>query len=453
MLKRVFIANRGEIAVRIIRACREMGIFCVAAYSTADRYSLHTELADDAICIGGAAAKDSYLNADALLTACKLKGCDALHPGFGFLSEDAEFAQKCADNGIIFIGPSPEAISLLGDKARAKQTMREAGVPVVPGSDGLVETPEEARALAEKIGYPLLLKAAAGGGGRGIRPVLTEDALIPQMQAASAEAKACFGSGALYLERYLQSPRHVEVQILADTQGNVVALGERDCSMQRRNQKLLEESPCPVLSDALRRKMGEAAVRAAKQCGFVSAGTVEFLTDGKDFYFMEMNTRIQVEHPVTEAVTGVDLVQAQLRIAAGEPLGFSQEDIVLRGHAIECRVLAEDPSKGFRPCPGVIASLHTPGGPGIRIDSAIYQGCEVPPYYDSMLAKLIVYAPTRQQAIAKMRWALAEFIVEGVETNIDLQLSLIRSEAFTTGNYNTGTLAALGEGPVPQKEE
>lgn len=451
MLNKVLIANRGEIAVRIIRACRELGIRCVAVYSTADRRALHVQLADEAICIGGPAAKDSYLKADALLTACKLTGCDALHPGFGFLSEDAEFAQQCADCGVTFIGPTPEAISLLGDKARAKQTMIAAGVPVVPGSDGTVHTPEEAKKIAEKIGYPLLIKAAAGGGGRGIRPVFKPEELESQMLAASAEAKACFGSDALYMERYLQNPKHVEVQIIADQLGNVVHLGERDCSMQRRNQKLLEESPCPILNDTLRDQMGQAAVRAAKQCGFVSAGTVEFLTDGKEFFFMEMNTRIQVEHPVTESVTGVDLVQAQLRIAAGEPLGLTQDDIALRGHSIECRVLAENPSLGFRPCAGTIQSFHAPGGPGIRIDSAIYQGCDVPPFYDSMLAKVIVHAPTREQAIAKMRWALAEFIVEGIDTNIDLQLSLIKTDQFLSGDYNTGTLTALGI-TEPKKE-
>lgn len=441
MLKKVLISNRGEIAVRIIRACRELGIRCVAVYSTADRHALHTQLADEAVCIGKPAARDSYLHADAILTACKLTGCDALHPGFGFLSEDADFAQQCADCGITFIGPSPEAISLLGDKARAKQTMQAAGVPVIPGSDGAVTSLEEAKRLAADIGYPLLIKASAGGGGRGIRAVHAPEELEAQMRAASEEATACFGNGEVYMEKLMLHPRHVEVQILADSHGNVVHLGERDCSMQRRNQKLLEESPCPILSDTLRQQMGEAAVRAAKQCGFTNAGTVEFLTDGRVFYFMEMNTRIQVEHPVTEAVTGLDLVQAQLLIAAGEPLPVTQAQVERRGHAIECRILAEDPKRDFRPCPGTIVSLHTPGGPGIRIDSAIYQGCVVPPFYDSMLAKLIVHASTREQAIRKMKCALAEFIVEGVDTNIDLQLSLIRSEAFATGNYDTGYLA------------
>ena len=451
MFKKVLIANRGEIAVRIIRACRELGVRCVAVYSTADTSSLHAQIADEAVCIGPAPTKDSYLNMNAIIQAALNTGADAVHPGFGFLSENAEFARLCEKYGITFIGPSYESIEMLGDKAAAKETMKAAGVSVIPGSDGAVSSYEEAAAIAEKAGYPVLVKASAGGGGRGIRPVFKPEELESQMLAASAEAKACFGSDALYMERYLQNPKHVEVQIIADQFGNVVHLGERDCSMQRRNQKLLEESPCPILNDSLRDQMGQAAVRAAKQCGFVSAGTVEFLTDGKEFFFMEMNTRIQVEHPVTESVTGVDLVQAQLRIAAGEPLGLTQEDIALRGHSIECRVLAENPSLGFRPCAGTIQSFHAPGGPGIRIDSAIYQGCDVPPFYDSMLAKVIVHAPTREQAIAKMRWALAEFIVEGIDTNIDLQLSLIKTDQFLSGDYNTGTLTALGI-TEPKKE-
>lgn len=443
MLKKVLIANRGEIAVRIIRACRELGIRCVAVYSTADRHALHVQLADQAVCIGKPAARDSYLKANALLTAARITGCDAVHPGFGFLSEDADFARQCREAGLIFVGPSPEAITLLGDKARAKQTMQAARVPVIPGSDGIVADLASAKEIAAKIGYPLLIKASAGGGGRGIRPVYREEELESQMRTASEEAASCFGCADVYMERLLLHPRHVEVQILADSQGNVVHLGERDCSMQRRKQKLMEESPCAILSPALRQQMGDAAVRAAKQCGFTNAGTVEFLTDGKEFFFMEMNTRIQVEHPVTEAVTGIDLVQAQLRIAAGEPLGFTQSDVQIRGHAIECRILAENPAENFRPCPGVIQGLYMPGGPGVRVDSAIYQGCQIPPFYDSMLAKLIVHAPTRAQAIAKMNWALAEFLVDGVDTNIDMQLELIRSDAFRSGTYDTGYLAEL----------
>ena len=437
MFKKVLIANRGEIAVRIIRACREAGLQCVTVYSTADKTALHAEIADESVCIGPPSVQESYLNMNALISACQNTGAEALHPGFGFLSESAEFAQLCIDNGITFIGPSPASISMLGDKARAKETMKAAGVPVIPGSDGAVTSVEEAKCIAAEIGYPVLVKASAGGGGRGIRRIDREDQLEEQMSVAKEEAKLFFGNDEVYLEKLIVGPHHVEIQIIADQMGNTVALGERDCSMQRRNQKVLEESPSPLMTPELRKAMQEAAVRAAKACGYYNAGTIEFLVDDdRNFYFMEMNTRIQVEHPVTEWVTGVDLVQTQLLVAQGEPLPFTQEDIEVRGHAIECRINAENPEQGFRPSPGKIRSLHIPGGPGIRVDSAVYQGYTIPPYYDSMIAKLIVHAPTRSQAIMKMRWALAEFIVDGIDSNIDFQLRLIKNKDFEAGTYD-----------------
>lgn len=437
MFKKVLIANRGEIAVRIIRACREAGLQCVTVYSTADKTALHAEIADESVCIGPPSVQESYLNMNALISACQNTGAEALHPGFGFLSESAEFAQLCIDNGITFIGPSPASISMLGDKARAKETMKAAGVPVIPGSDGAVTSVEEAKRIAAEIGYPVLVKASAGGGGRGIRRIDREDQLEEQMSVAKEEAKLFFGNDEVYLEKLIVGPHHVEIQIIADQMGNTVALGERDCSMQRRNQKVLEESPSPLMTPELRKAMQEAAVRAAKACGYYNAGTIEFLVDDdRNFYFMEMNTRIQVEHPVTEWVTGVDLVQTQLLVAQGEPLPFTQEDIEVRGHAIECRINAENPEQGFRPSPGKIRSLHIPGGPGIRVDSAVYQGYTIPPYYDSMIAKLIVHAPTRSQAIMKMRWALAEFIVDGIDSNIDFQLRLIKNKDFEAGTYD-----------------
>ena len=440
MFKKILIANRGEIAVRIIRACRELGVRTVAVFSEPDRESLHAMIADEAICIGPAKSADSYLNIKAILAACELTGAEAVHPGFGFLSENAGFARMCARCGVTFIGPSPEAMTLMGDKATAKQTMKKAGVPVVPGSDGLIESIEEAKALAEEIGYPVMVKASAGGGGRGIRRVDRPEDLEDAIINAKQEAKSFFGDDGVYLEKFIVDPRHVEIQLLADKYGNTVYLGERDCSLQRRNQKMVEECPSPIMTPELRARMGEAAVRAAKACGYENAGTVEFLLSGDQFYFMEMNTRIQVEHPVTEFVTGVDLVKMQIRIAAGEELPFKQEDIRLTGHAIECRINAENPAQGFRPSPGRITALHMPGGPGIRIDTAVYSGYEITPYYDSMIAKLIAYAPTREEALKKMNWALAEFLVEGVDTNIDFQLKLLRDPDVEDGNYDIGFL-------------
>ncbi|MCM1505754.1 MAG: acetyl-CoA carboxylase biotin carboxylase subunit [Ruminococcus flavefaciens] len=441
MFKKILIANRGEIAVRIIRACRELGIRCVAVYSTADKNSLHAQIADEAVCIGPPATKDSYLNMNAIIQSAINCGAEAIHPGFGFLSENAEFARLCEKNGIVFIGPSYKSIEMLGNKAAAKETMKNAGVPVIPGSEGAVSSVEEAREIAEKAGYPVLVKASAGGGGRGIRRVDKPEDLESQMESAQREAMNYFGDDAVYIEKFLINPHHVEIQILADQQGNVVYLGERDCSMQRRNQKVLEECPSPIVSPELRKKMGQAAVTAAKQCGYYNAGTIEFLVDeNRDFYFMEMNTRIQVEHPITEEVTGIDLVKAQIEIASGMPLKITQDDIKLNGHAIECRINAENPELDFRPSPGTITALYMPGGPGIRIDGAVYQGYTITPYYDSMISKLIAHGSDRDDAIRKMKWALAEFIVEGVDTNIDFQLEIIKHSDFRNGNYDIGFL-------------
>ena len=441
MFKKVLIANRGEIAVRIIRACRELGIRCVAVYSTADRNALHAQIADEAICIGPPATKDSYLNMNAIIQAALNTGAEAIHPGFGFLSENAEFARLCEANGIVFIGPSYKSIEMLGDKAAAKETMAAAGVPVIPGSEGAVSSVGEAAEVAEKAGYPVLVKASAGGGGRGIRRVDSPEELEEQMTAAQQEAKNFFGDDAVYIEKFLINPHHVEIQIIADKHGNYIYLGERDCSMQRRNQKVLEECPSPIVDEKLRKRMGEAAVTAAKQCGYYNAGTIEFLVDeNRDFYFMEMNTRIQVEHPITEEVTVFDLVKAQIEVAADLPLSVSQNDIKLRGHAIECRINAENPEFNFRPSPGTITALYMPGGPGIRIDGAVYQGYTITPYYDSMISKLIAHGSDREDAINKMKWALSEFIVEGVDTNIDFQLEIIKNSDFRSGNYDIGFL-------------
>lgn len=441
MFKKVLIANRGEIAVRIIRACRELGIKTVAVYSTADKNSLHAQIADESVCIGSANSKDSYLNMKSILSACEITGAEAIHPGFGFLSENSHFASMCQKCGIVFIGPDAKSIEMLGDKAQAKKTMEQAGVPVISGSKGAVRTLQEALEVARKVGYPVLVKASAGGGGRGIRRIDTPKEMEEQITIAQQEALSFFGDSSVYIEKLILEPKHIEVQIMADNYGNVVYLGERDCSMQRRNQKVLEETPSPIMTDRLRKKMGESAVKAAKACGYKNAGTIEFLVD-KDlnYYFMEMNTRIQVEHPITEAVTGIDLVKTQIQVASGEKLSFTQKDIKMCGHAIECRINAENPELNFRPSPGTIQALHIPGGFGVRVDSAMYQGYTIPPYYDSMIAKLIVHAPTRDIAIQKMKWALSEFIVDGVDTNIDYQLAIIRHKAFKEGKYTNSFL-------------
>lgn len=440
-MKKVLIANRGEIAVRIIRACRELGLRTVAVYSEADRSALHAKIADEAVCIGPAKSSESYLNVRAIIAACEITGADAIHPGFGFLSENASFARTCEKCGITFVGPDSHSIEMLGDKAAAKEAMKAAGVPVIPGSEGAVKTMEDAKRIADGIGYPVMVKASAGGGGRGIRIAESADKLEAMVSAAKQEALACFGNDDIYIEKFVVNPKHIEIQILADSFGNVVSLGERDCSMQRRNQKVLEEAPSTIIDEKTRAEMGKAACAAARVCGYKNAGTIEFLVDrDRHFYFMEMNTRIQVEHPITEAVTGIDIVKEQLKIAAGEALDFTQDDVEIRGHAIECRINAENPAMNFMPSPGVIDGLFVPGGPGVRIDSAVYQGYEITPYYDSMIAKLIVHGKDRDEAIAKMKWALSEFIVDGVYTNIDFQLNLIRTEEFEKGTYDNGFL-------------
>ncbi len=442
MLKRVLIANRGEIALRVLRACRELEIETVAAYSEADAEALHVQLATESVCIGPARAADSYLNQDALLTAALATGCDGIHPGYGFLSENADFSDACAKAGLTFIGPSGEAIRKAGSKSAARDLMKAAGVPVTPGSDGPVSSVEEALAAAEAVGWPVLLKASAGGGGRGIRRCDGPDALPAACAEAKAEAAACFGNDEMYLEKLVLNPRHVEVQILADRQGHTIHLGDRDCSVQRRNQKLMEEAPAPGLSPALRRAMGEAAVRAAEAVGYEGAGTVEFLVDGENFYFMEMNTRIQVEHGVTELVTGVDLVRQQLRIASGLPLDMGQEDVTIRGCAMECRVNAEDPHGDFRPCPGKVEFLHFPGGAGVRVDSCLYNGCTMSPYYDSLAAKVLAHGATRLEAIRKLRRCLEEFTLEGFPTNAELSYEILFHPVFVRGRCTTGFLDA-----------
>lgn len=437
MFSKILIANRGEIAVRIIRACKEMGIATVAVYSEADRDALHVSFADESICIGPAPARESYLNMQAILSAAVLTGAEAIHPGYGLLSENARFARLCAECGIVFIGPPAEVIERMGDKDEARRTMQDAGVPVVPGCD-IVQTEEEALAAARLIGFPLLVKARSGGGGRGIRLVEREDALIPAFLAATSEASSAFGDGAVYLERFLSPVKHIEMQLLCDNFGEVICLGERECSMQRKNQKLIEESPSPAVDEALRTRMMAAAVSAAKAVSYRGVGTVEFLLDSEgNFYFMEMNTRLQVEHPVTEMVTGMDLVKWQIRVAAGMPMDFTQEDIILRGHAIECRINAEDPRHGFRPSCGTVSLLHIPGGPWVRFDTALYQGYRIPPFYDSMVGKLIVHAQTRAEAIRKMNAALCETVIDGIDNNRELQIELISESAFRDGTYTT----------------
>ena len=435
MFNKILIANRGEIAVRIIRACREMGIRTVAVYSEADKDCLHTLLADEAICIGPAPSSQSYLNMERILSATVAMKADAIHPGFGFLSENARFAKLCQQCNITFIGPSAEIINRMGNKSEARNTMMQAGVPVVPGSKEPVYTAEDGLAMAKEIGFPVMIKASSGGGGKGMRISRSEEDFTEHFNAAQLESVKGFSDDTMYIEK----PRHVEFQIMGDKFGHVVHLGERDCSIQRRHQKVMEESPCEVISPELRKKMGEVAVKAAKAVNYENAGTIEFLLDkDKNFYFMEMNTRIQVEHPVTELVSGIDLIKEQIRVAAGEPLSVSQEDIQIKGHAIECRINAENPKKHFMPCPGRITNVHIPGGNGVRVDTHIYNGYKVPANYDSMLMKLIVYDKDRASAIAKMRSALGEVIIEGIETNIDFQYEILENEAFQKGDTDTG---------------
>ncbi|WP_394524150.1 acetyl-CoA carboxylase biotin carboxylase subunit [Lacrimispora sp. JR3] len=438
MFDKILIANRGEIAVRIIRACREMGIKTVAVYSEADRDSLHTLLADEAICIGPAPSTQSYLNMERILTATVAMKADAIHPGFGFLSENARFAELCEKCNITFIGPSAEIINRMGNKSEARKTMMEANIPVVPGGKEAVYQVEEAKAMAEKIGFPVMIKASSGGGGKGMRISRGPEDFEANFQNAQMESVKGFSDDTMYIEKYIEKPRHIEFQIMADKFGHVVHLGERDCSIQRRHQKVLEESPSAAISETLRHQMGEVAVRAAKAVGYENAGTIEFLLDAhKNFYFMEMNTRIQVEHPVTEMVTGLDLIKEQIRVAAGEPLSVKQEDICISGHAIECRINAENPAKNFMPCPGLIKNVHVPGGNGVRIDTHIYSDYKVPANYDSMLMKLIVHGKDRMEAISKMRSALGELIIEGIETNVDFQFDILSHEAYRDGDVDT----------------
>ena len=438
MFGKILIANRGEIAVRIIRACREMGIRTVAVYSEADRDALHTQLADEAVCIGKAQSTDSYLNMERILSATIATKAEAIHPGFGFLSENSRFVEMCEKCNVAFIGPSAEVISRMGNKSEAKNTMRRAQVPVVPGTKEPIYTVAEAQEAVKEIGFPVMIKASAGGGGKGMRVARNEQEFAKLFETAQQESVHSFSDNTMYLERFVENPRHVEVQILADKYGNVIHLGERYCSVQRRHQKMIEESPCIAIADKLRKRMGETAVRAAKAAGYESAGTIEFLLDQSgEFYFMEMNTRIQVEHPVTEFVSGVDLIKEQIRIAAGEPLSVRQKDIEIRGHAMECRINAEDPERHFMPCPGRITDLHLPGGNGIRVDTAVYNDYAIPPYYDSMIAKIIVYDKDRRSAIRKMISALGEVAIEGVKTNVDFLYELLNQPDFQEGNITT----------------
>jgi acetyl-CoA carboxylase biotin carboxylase subunit len=450
VFKKILIANRGEIALRVIRTCKEMGIATVAVHSTADAHSMHVYQAEEDICIGPPSSKQSYLNMRQILSAAELTNADAIHPGYGFLSENARFAEVCRDNKIVFIGPDPEVISKLGDKAEAKATMRAANVPTIPGSLGVVATLEDALREAKIVGYPVIVKASAGGGGRGMRMAKTEDELKQLYPVAAAEALSVFSNGDLYLERYFTEPRHVEIQLIGDMHGNMVHLGERDCSVQRRHQKLIEESPSPAVTPEIREKMGQIAVKGAKEAGYYNAGTIEFLYDkDNSFYFMEMNTRIQVEHPVTEAVTGIDLIRAQILVAAGEKLPFTQKDVKFEGHSIECRINAEDPWNDFRPSPGTLQTFHLPGGPGVRVDTHCYSGYSVPPHYDSMIAKLIVHAPTRKEAIARMLRALDEFVIEGVKTTIPLHKRILQHPKFVKGDFTTKFLEENPELLVP----
>ncbi len=436
MFKKILIANRGEIALRIIRTCKEMGIQTVAVYSTADKDSLHVRFADEAVCIGPPKSVDSYLNISQILAAAEITNADAVHPGYGFLSENARFAEVCRDYNIKFIGPTPESIRSMGDKITAKENMKKAGVPIVPGSDGLLGSDEEAKAIAKDIGYPVIVKATAGGGGRGMRVIWKEEELVPAMESARMEAAAAFGNDGLYMEKFIEEPRHIEIQVVGDQFGKACHLSERDCSIQRRHQKLIEESPSPFMTDELRNRMGEAAVQGAMAVQYEGAGTIEFLVDKyRNFYFMEMNTRIQVEHPVTEEVIDYDLIKEQIKVAAGIPI--SGKSYIPNMHAIECRINAEDPYNDFRPSPGRITTLHVPGGHGVRVDTHIYSGYVIPPYYDSMIAKLITVAQTREEAIATMERALSEFVVEGIKTTIPFHQKMLKDPNFLSGNFNT----------------
>lgn len=442
MISKVLVANRGEIAVRVIRACKELGIKTVAIYSDADKEAMHTQLADEAICVGAGKSKDSYLNEINIISAAVTTKCNAIHPGFGFLSENAEFASICEECNIKFIGPSSETMSIMGNKSRARDIMKSAGVPVVPGSDGVVATYEDAMVEARKIGFPLMIKASAGGGGKGIRLVRKFEELENAYNTAKSEAKNNFNDDSVYMEKFIENPRHIEFQILGDSFGNVVHLGERDCSVQRRNQKVIEEAPSYILSAELREKMGDVAVRAAKAVNYVNAGTIEFLVDkNNDFYFMEMNTRIQVEHPITEMITNVDIVKEQLKIASGEEMKLNQDMIKIDGHAIECRINAENPSRNFAPCPGKIKFLNLPGGNGIRVDTAVYPGYTIPPLYDSMIAKLIVHGKTREEAIRKMISALEEVVIDGIDSNVDFHISILNNNRFREGSFDTSFIS------------
>lgn len=444
MIKKVLIANRGEVAVRIIRACRELGIISVAVYSETDKEALHTQLADEAICIGPSSSRDSYLNIPNILEATALSGAEAIHPGFGFLSENSKFAKMCGDCNIIFIGPSYKTMDLMGDKANARRTMKENGIPIVDGYEGFIKDENHALDIAKKIGFPIMIKAALGGGGKGIRIVENENDFINAYIMAKSEAVACFNNDTVYLEKYVKNPHHIEFQVLADSYGNVVHLFERDCSVQRKNQKLLEEAPSTILDEITREKMADFVLKICKIVGYVNAGTIEFLVDDyKNFYFMEMNTRIQVEHPITEMITGIDLIKEQIKIASGYKLSFNQDDIKINGHSIECRINAEDAKRNFLPSPGKIEQLNVPGGFGVRLDSAVYQGYTIPSFYDSMIAKLIVHGKNRQEAIMKMKRALAEFVIDGIESNIDFQFKILNDPDFNSGNYNTGFLNKL----------
>ena len=438
MINKILIANRGEIAVRIIRACKEMNIKTVAVYSEVDKDAMHVKLADEAICIGPANSSKSYLNFKNIIEAANITGADAIHPGFGFLSENSQFAKICEESNIKFIGPNYKVIELMGNKSNAKELMKNAGVPVIPGSDGSVKGLKDAIKIANEIGYPVMLKAAAGGGGKGIRIVNIPEELESNYNIVNQEAKLSFNDDEIYIEKFVKNPRHVEIQILADEHGNVIHLGERDCSIQRRNQKVIEETPSTAIDDKLRNKMGEAAIKAVKASGYTSCGTIEFLVDcDKNFYFMEMNTRIQVEHPITEERTGIDIVKAQIRISAGEPLKIKQKDVKFNGYSIECRINAENPAKNFRPCPGTITGVILPGGNGVRVDTAIYSGYTIPSNYDSMIAKIITHGDTRNEAISKMKRALEETVIEGVDTNIDFLFKIIKNPTFIRGNFDT----------------